>query len=362
MIRARAAFALAMTMPVLGGGCVAAAIPVVAGGMIAREKMSGGDDVPSQRREGDRRAGGGAAISDAGSAGELATPQARAAMRAAESTTTDDIVSRPPRPLPDAGTSAAGELATPQARAAMRAAETAVTPEVISGPLPPPSSGGGAQAAQSLQGFQALWQHLSAQADRRKRGEPVRSVVLAPDARLDAPGFASCGDKPLAVLFDLDESRETATDPDARWRRWRGDGTDALVAAPGAVEGVEAARREGVAALFVSARSPDSAAVVVATLSRLGFGTLEPGRTLFLRGGDAPADATRQAVAASHCVIALVGDELSDFSALLDAAGGDNGQNAATQTMVAPLWGAGWFLLPNPVRSTAARATNPPEE
>lgn len=359
MIRARAAFALAM--PVLGGGCVAAAIPVVAGGMIAREKMSGPDDVRSQQREGDRRAG--AAISDAGSAGDLATPQARGAMRAAESTTTGDIVSRPPpRPSPDAGTSAAGELATPQARAAMRAAETAATPEVISGPLPPPSSGGGAQAAQSLQGFQALWQHLSAQADRRKRGEPVRSVVLAADARLDAPGFASCGDKPLAVLFDLDESRDSATDPDARWRRWRGDGTDALVAVPGAVEGVEAARREGVAALFVSARSSDSAAVVVATLSRLGFGTLEPGRTLFLRGGDAPADATRQAVAASHCVIALVGDELGDFSALLDAAGGDDGSNAATQTMVAPLWGAGWFLLPNPVRSTVARATNPPEE
>lgn len=315
MIRARAAFALAMTMPVLGGGCVAAAIPVVAGGMIAREKMSGRQGDAKNRR-------------------------------------------RAPRPEP----SPTRQLSTPQAEAAVRAFESAREPKVISGPLPTPSSGGGAQAAQSLQGFQALWQHLSAQADRRKRGEPVRSVVLAPDARLDAPSFAACGDKPLAMLFDLDENGETATDPDARWRRWRGDGSDELVAVPGAVEGVEAARREGVAALFVSARSPDSAATVVGAMEKLGFGTLEPGRTLFLRGGDAPADATRQAVAASHCVIALVGDELDDFSALLDAAGGDDGQNAATQTMVAPLWGAGWFLLPNPVRSTVARATNPPEE
>src|SRR5690606_37945333 len=121
-------------------------------------------------------------------------------------------------------------------------------------------------AALSLQAYQALWTYLAGQAAKRQRGEPVRSVVLAAGATLDAPRYVECDDKPLAVLFDLDENPAKSADPDARWRRWKGDGSDLLVAVPGAVDGVEAARREGITVIFTSERAPDGAAGVVATL------------------------------------------------------------------------------------------------
>lgn len=328
MSRLRAAVAMTLA-PVMAGGCVAAAVPVAVGGLIARDQLGGrGDERRAGKAEEGRTPGG------------LKTAQAQAALRAfgVEAAT-------PPQPgmLPAPN----GALPVPQGQPANAPAAT--------------RPGTGEAAAYSLQAYQGLWNHLAAQAAKRQRGEPLQSVVLVPDTTLDAPRYAGCEGKPLAVVFDLDESAEKAADPDAPWRRWKGDGTDAVAATPGAVEGVEAARREGVAVIFTTRRSPESAPGVTALLDRLGFGRFEAGRTLILLGA---ADAekgdeqVRQVIAAGYCVVALVGDSLNDFSKLFEAA--DNArkrQTAATETMVAPLWGAGWFILPNPVRSVAASPT-----
>lgn len=313
MNRLRAAAALTL-LPVLAGGCVAAAIPVAAGGLIARDQLPGRDKRQDAKR--------------------------------------------------DAATAAAPQLETGAGRAAAAAMEAGAVIQPGMKALPPPgvapssgSGGAGEAAAYSLQAYQALWNHLTAQTERRRRGEALQSVVLMPGTSLDAPRYASCEDKPLAIVFDLDESTEKAADPDAPWRRWKGDGSDAVAATPGAVEGIEAARREGVTVIFTSHRSPQSAPGIAALLDRLGFGKFEAGRTLILSGGEAETrdEQARQVIAAGYCVIALVGDSLEDFSTLF-AAAGDAGkrQTAATETMVAPLWGAGWFILPNPVRSVAA--------
>lgn len=328
MTRLRATALLAL-LPVTLGGCVAAAVPVAVGGLIARDQLGGrGDERGAGKTEEGRAPGG------------LRTAEAQAAMRAF-----GVEAAAPPQP---------GVLPAPNGALPMPQGQPANTPAAT-------RPGTGEAAAYSLQAYQGLWNHLAAQAAKRQRGEPLQSVVLAPDTTLDAPRYASCEGKPLAVVFDLDESAEKAADPDAPWRRWRGDGTDAVAATPGAVEGVEAARREGVAVIFTTRRSPESAPGVTALLDRLGFGRFEAGRTLILLGA---ADAVkgdeqvRQVIAAGYCVVALVGDSLNDFSKLFEAA--DNArkrQTAATETMVAPLWGAGWFILPNPVRSVAASPT-----
>ncbi|HEY0622227.1 HAD family acid phosphatase [Sphingomonas sp.] len=306
-LRAAAALTLLSAMT---GGCVAAALPVAVGGLMAKDQLGGRDKRNPVKGE------------TASSARAMPSTQAgRVAVAAIEE------------------------------RAVIQTGMTA---------LPPPAGvpGSGEAAAYSLQAYQALWNHLAAQAERRRRGEALQSVVLMPGTTLDAPRYASCESKPLAVVFDVDESAEKAADPDAPWRRWKGDGTDAVTATPGAVEGVDAARREGVAVIFTSRRSPESASGVTGLLSQLGFGRFEPGRTLILSGGAETAksdEQVRQVIAAGYCVIALVGDSLNDFSSQFEAAG-DAGkrQTAATETMVAPLWGAGWFILPNPVRSGAA--------
>ena len=308
MNRLRAAIALTL-LPVMTGGCVAAAIPVVAGGLMARDQLQDRDKRESAKPE-------------------AATPA-------------------PVMPKTQTGQVAVTAV---EGRVILQSGMTA---------LPPPNgaAGAGEAAAYSLQAYQALWNHLTAQVERRRRGEALQSVVLMPGTTLDAPRYASCEGKPLAVVFDLDESAEKAADPDAPWRRWKGDGTDAVTATPGAVEGIDAARREGVAVIFTTRRSPESAPGVTGLLDRIGFGRFEPGRTLIL-AGDAEAakgdEQVRQVIAAGYCVVALVGDSLNDFSKLFEAAeDATKRQTAATETMVAPLWGAGWFILPNPVRSVA---------
>lgn len=323
MNRLRAAAAL-MLLPVLTGGCVVAAVPLVAGGVMARDQLQGDGKKGGKGKE------------DTGAPVELKTDRARAIV---------ESLGEGPVGKPRAGAlPVQGALPAP-------------------GTLPAPSGGGavvagtGEAAAYSLQAYQALWNHLTLQAERRRKGESLQSVVLMSGTTLDAPRYASCDRKPLAVVFDIDESADRAVDPNAPWRRWKGDGTDAVVATPGAVEGIDAARREGIAVIFTTRRSPESAPGVTGLLDRLGFGGFEPGRTLIL-AGDAEAakgdEQVRQVLAAGYCVVALVGDSLNDFSKLFEAAS-DAGkrQTAATETMVAPLWGAGWFILPNPVRSVA---------
>lgn len=302
----------------LCGGCVAAAIPIVAGGSIAGKEFLGRD---KPKPEPDP------------------VPVATAT----------------PAPVEAPG-DATATLATPEARAlALRLQASAAA-----SPAAPASA---ESAAASLQAYQSLWAYVERQVAARKAGEAVRSVVLAEGATLDAPRYVPCEAKPFAILFDLDESA-TGSDPDARFRRWIGDGSDQVSAVPGAVEGIDALRREGVQAIFTSGRRPSGNNAAAAMLARLGFGDFVHGKTLILRGGEPPisGDHVRRTVAASYCVVAIVGDALGDFSDSFDAGDAARRPAAATETMVAPLWGAGWFLLPNPVRSTATTTTELPKE
>lgn len=302
----------------LCGGCVAAAIPIVAGGSIAGKEFLGRDKPEPEPDP---------------------VPVATAT----------------PAPVEAPG-DATATLATPEARAlALRLQASAAA-----SPAAPASA---ESAAASLQAYQSLWAYVERQVAARKAGEAVRSVVLAEGATLDAPRYVPCEAKPFAILFDLDESA-TGSDPDARFRRWIGDGSDQVSAVPGAVEGIDALRREGVQAIFTSGRRPSGNNAAAAMLARLGFGDFVPGKTLILRGGEPPipGDHVRRTVAASYCVVAIVGDALGDFSDSFDAGDAARRPAAATETMVAPLWGAGWFLLPNPVRSTATTTTELPKE
>ncbi|MDZ7894693.1 MAG: HAD family acid phosphatase [Sphingobium sp.] len=87
-------------------------------------------------------------------------------------------------------------------------AACAPTPQPIA---PPPANppagmqylyGSGEAAALSVQAFAMLASYATATAKAR----PVQSVVLASSASLDQPRFVPCGDKPLAAVFDVDET------------------------------------------------------------------------------------------------------------------------------------------------------------
>jgi len=126
---------------------------------------------------------------------------------------------------------------------------------------------------------------------------------------------------------------------------------------PGAAEALAAARREGITVVFNSNRSIATAAQTQAALEAAGLGPAVLGDTLWLKEGESGKDARRWKIAERYCVVAMAGDQLGDFSDLFNASALSvrARRNSAGETMISQLWGAGWFMLPNPVYGTGLK-------
>lgn len=231
--------------------------------------------------------------------------------------------------------------------------------------------GSGEAAALSIQAYAALTNYLRAQAIVAKH-TGLRQVVLSDGASLNAPQFDPCGKKPLAVVLDIDETavlnlgyeadaaRRGVGYDDARWQRWEESGADKVVAVPGAFAALTAARKAGITVIFNSNRTREHAAETAAALDHAGLGPVKHGSTLWLKGDDGGGsgkDDRRWAIASGYCVIALVGDQLGDFSDLFNdpRLAPSTRRALAGSPALASLWGNGWFLLPNPVYGTALK-------
>ena len=244
----------------------------------------------------------------------------------------------------------------------------------IAGNAPPGMQflyGSGEAAALSLQAYQALWNYLKVEIGYRRDKTQIRSVALAPGSTLDNPRFDVCGKRPLAVVLDIDETallnlgyeRDEAARGGsydaARWARWEQTGADKVAAVPGAAEALAAARGEGFTVIFNSNRSVASAAQTRAALEHAGLGPADLFDTLWLRGEGEPSgkDARRAKIAQRYCIVAMAGDQLGDFSDLFNAPDKSVAarRNSVGGTLLAPLWGAGWFMLPNPVYGTGLK-------
>lgn len=221
--------------------------------------------------------------------------------------------------------------------------------------------GSGEAAAASVQAFAALTDHAA----RVIKARPRDSVVLAQSATLAAPAFVPCGNKPFAAVFDVDETvllnlgfeyQDARTGKGwtaADWDAWEKSDGRALGPVPGAVAALRDLRAMGVNVIFNTNRLAANAAQTAHAIQAAGLGPAVHGQTLFLAGDDASGsrkDGRRATIAASHCVIALAGDQLGDFSDLFNAGSAPVARRAATQSdALARLWGRGWFVLPNPV-------------
>ncbi len=225
-------------------------------------------------------------------------------------------------------------------------------------------------AAISRQGWAALVDYVAG----RIGGKDRSGVVLADEATLDAPSFVPCGAKPPAAVFDVDETvllnlgaeaddlaRGAQPFDAARWDRFEKSGAAAVVATPGAREALEALRAMGLTVIFNSNRAAANAAQTQAAIEGAGLGPAVHGQTLFLSGDDASGsrkDGRRRIIAQRYCVVAMGGDQLTDFTDLFRIAG-DAGAAAAPRRAatgkpgIAGLWGHGWFVLPNPVYGSA---------
>ena len=225
-------------------------------------------------------------------------------------------------------------------------------------------------ATASIQTYRALERFVTAAV----RNRPRQSVVLESDATLGGPSFMPCGRKPFAIVLDADEtavqnqgleyalaSRGVDSDRPVM-NAWQGAPQTAAPAMPGAVEALRNIRALGVTVIFNTNRDTPTAAATASTLNNAGVGPAEHLKTLFLRGdvdGKSGKDGRRLHVAERYCVIALAGDQMGDFTDLLNAQGLAplERRGLASTGAVGALWGNGWFLLSNPVYGPGLRGT-----
>ena len=228
--------------------------------------------------------------------------------------------------------------------------------------------GSGEGGAASIQAYHAFRDYVLAAAKARPRD----SVVLAEGSTLAAPRFVPCGDKPLAVILDADETviqnlgleyalarRGKDYDRDLH-RKWMAEGVKEVAPMPGAVTALQAVRQAGVKVIFNTNRDAEYAANAEEALEGAGLGPAVHLDTLFLRGdppGDREKDGRRGLIASRYCVLAMAGDQLGDFSDLFNERGlaVTERRRAATTAPFARLWGNGWFLLSNPVYGAGLR-------
>jgi predicted secreted acid phosphatase len=108
-----------------------------------------------------------------------------------------------------------------------------------------------------------------------------------------------------------------------------------------------------VTVIFNTNRSAANADATARAIKAAGLGEAVHGQTLYLAGDDTMGsrkDGRRWTISRSYCVIALGGDQLGDFTDLFNVGQSVPARRAATQgPAIAQLWGAGWFVLPNPV-------------
>lgn len=223
----------------------------------------------------------------------------------------------------------------------------------------------GEAAAASIQAWNALVGYVRAQ-------RTPTPVVLAPGATLAAPSWTACGSKPKAAVFDVDETvllnlgfeYDASTGrpwSEPRWQEWERTGIKQVAPVPGALAALTQLRAMGVTVVFNSNRAAANAAQTQAAIEAAGLGPARHGETLFLAGDDATGskkDGRRATIAARYCVVAMGGDQLGDFSDLFNAGQTPAARRAVVQSpAITAKWGAGWFVLPNPVYGTALKGS-----
>jgi len=218
------------------------------------------------------------------------------------------------------------------------------------------------------------WNAVAGYVERMAAQRPNMSVVLAPGASAEAPEFLACGDKPLAAVFDADETliwnlgsmawhvRAGKEFDFPVWLDWERTGAGKAAPIPGALDALARIRAAGVEVIVNTNREAENAVGTAETLEAAGIGTFAHGSTLWLRG-DAPGgsgkDGRRDAISENYCVIALIGDQLGDIADIFNAKGLAPPQRKALSAAPAfdAMWGKGWFILPNPVYGPSIAGT-----
>lgn len=211
-----------------------------------------------------------------------------------------------------------------------------------------------------------LYQQLS----EEYRGAALQAFAaarLALERALGDPSWTAATEQtgdyfslPPAIIADVDETifdnspfqvgliKSGTRYTTAKFNAWCGERR--AWAIPGAVEFLKAAADRGVTVFYVTNRRKDVREATRDNLRALGFPLRDDLETVYVRGLKPEWDKDdksprRRAIAATHRILLLLGDDLNDFVAARGLT------TAERQSLAEPFtshWGERWIVLPNP--------------
>lgn len=191
--------------------------------------------------------------------------------------------------------------------------------------------------------------HALAQSALLAAEEDVKSVVLIPKINIFNPKTLRCKGKPLAVLIDLDDEKNSNLME-----------AETLYRQNGLVEVLASLREAEISVIWVSDEPASAAGAISAMLAEGGLSEDGSDDFLFLdRGGEDRKQERRWDAARNYCIVAIAGDDRADFDELYDYLRNPNGAIA-----LEPMFGNGWFLTPPPlvVANDEKKSTSVDEE
>ncbi|MHA7820335.1 MAG: hypothetical protein ACX930_11875 [Erythrobacter sp.] len=229
---------------------------------------------------------------------------------------------RDPEPQPSSTSVAATELTRERTTAARLAMSPSATAPVPPPPAPRPLATGA---------FASLINYANRQ--QARSAESRASAVLADRASL-MPTRAPCGDAEPTVLIDLDPDGATF------------DPTNVPRAAPGLSGALAQMRAWGVKIAWISGNAQGQFGAIREALNRSGLDLDNSDQLLLMRYPEDRKQTRREDLAASSCLIAIAGDQRTDFDELFEYL-----LNPEAAAALDPLIENGWFLIPQPLNT-----------
>ncbi|WP_271439542.1 hypothetical protein [Pontixanthobacter luteolus] len=352
----RSILLLASALPLLGG-CVAAAIPVVAGGVMlgkgdkdkeapAREEVAVSEPQPMPdpmpEPEPDMLAPADPVVT-VGPVDELEDEEPEPADETASvSSWTDDFMEQPPEQ--SSSDNVAAEL---PAKSPDIGDESDAGEPVVDQPAPETEPNGEVRPAMErpamerpvtaqpdaidFRAYDVFYSYVEQQARRDPVDDERQSALLASPGNL-SPRRTDCSIRPPAVLLDLDPSGGTFSLSEAQRPN------DALA------QILLSLRMQQIDVFWISQRSAINAAAIRKALSESGLDPQGRDSLLLMRRKDDRKQTRRREVGETHCLLAIAGDDRSDFDELYSYL-----KDKSAAQPLEQLIGVGWFLAPLPL-------------
>jgi hypothetical protein len=184
--------------------------------------------------------------------------------------------------------------------------------------------------------WQPFVDYALAQGSALAEAERPESALLVTDGLLVRPNRRPCVAPFPAVVIDLDQA-EAAFAPDSAMRPL-----------PGLAAGLARLREAGIVVLWLSRLPAGRVGEVAGTLRASGLDPEGKDQFLLMRGNDDRKQVLREQASEDVCIVAIAGDQRSDFDELYDYLRDPNGAPGLEEMI-----GSGWFIVPPPLGPSA---------